>query len=74
MTDRIRHVTVILDQDTRDDDAESILNAILHIRGVAGVVPHVVAGPDHLARAIVHTALHREILTAIGNVFAKSGL
>lgn len=37
MTDRIRKLIVILDQDYRDDDAESIANAIDMIKGVAQV-------------------------------------
>ena len=37
MTDRIRTLTVLLDSDYRDDDAEPIVNAISMISGVADV-------------------------------------
>ena len=37
MTDRLNALTVSLDRDIRDDDAEVIINAIKAIRGVNGV-------------------------------------
>jgi hypothetical protein len=39
MTDRIYAYTVILSETIRDDDAESITNAIKMINGVVGVTP-----------------------------------
>jgi len=39
MTDRYFALTVLLEKDTRDDDAEAIINAILMIKGVADVSP-----------------------------------
>ncbi len=41
MTDRFFSITVLLEKDTREDDAEAILQAILMIKGVASVSPHV---------------------------------
>ena len=41
MTDRFFAVTVLLEKDTREDDAQSILDAILMIKGVASASPHV---------------------------------
>ncbi len=37
MTDRFHSLTVILENITREDDAESIISAIKQIRGVIGV-------------------------------------
>lgn len=37
MTDRYYSLTVVLEKDYRDDDAESILNAIKMIKGVLDV-------------------------------------
>ncbi len=37
MTDRFSTLTVVLEKDTRDDDAEYILNAIRMIKGVISV-------------------------------------
>lgn len=37
MTDRVRALTVVLDQDYRDDDVQTLMNAITHMKGVAHV-------------------------------------
>jgi hypothetical protein len=37
MTDRYNTLTVVLERDIRDDDAEYIINAIKMIKGVADV-------------------------------------
>lgn len=37
MTDRIHSLTVILDRDIREDDAESLIHAIKYIKGVIDV-------------------------------------
>ncbi len=44
MTDRYHALTVILEKDIRDDDAECILNAIKMIKGVINVKP-IVSNP-----------------------------
>ena len=41
MTDRYFALTVLLDRDIREDDAEHILHAIRMIKGVLKVEPHV---------------------------------
>lgn len=41
MTDRYFALTVLLDEDTREDDAKYIIDAIKMIRGVKAVEPHV---------------------------------
>ena len=37
MTDRYHTLTVVLESDIRDDDADGLMKAILHLRGVAAV-------------------------------------
>lgn len=37
MTDRVRTLTVVLDEDTRTDDAEELANCLRRIRGIASV-------------------------------------
>jgi len=69
MTDRIRHVTVTLDKDYRDDDVESILNAIKMVKGVSKVQPKVVDVTEHLARATVQADLEGKIYKAVHEVF-----
>ena len=46
MTDRIKGFVVTLDKDVCEDDAEGIVNAISHVRGVSDV-SEMVADPDH---------------------------
>ena len=41
MTDRFFAVTVLLEKDTREDDAQAILEAISMIKGVASASPHI---------------------------------
>ena len=41
MTDRIYALTVVLEQDTRDDDCESLIAAISQLRRVISVATHV---------------------------------
>ena len=41
MTDRYFALTVLLEEDTRTDDAGAIIDAIRMIKGVAEVEPHV---------------------------------
>lgn len=69
MTDRIRHLTVTLDQDYRDDDVESIVEAIRMIRGVVDVEEGVVESHHHLARTVVRSELRRDLYQAFENVF-----
>ena len=45
MTDRFHSLTVVLEHDMREDDAESLLQAIRHLRGVLSVKGEV-ASPD----------------------------
>lgn len=49
MTDRFHSLTVVLEQDTRDDDAEPILQAIRMIKGVLSVSGTVADIESHMA-------------------------
>lgn len=69
MTDRIRHLTITLDQDYRDDDAERIIDSIKMIRGVEHVEEGIVVAEDHLARMAVRAEVQRELHAAIARVF-----
>jgi hypothetical protein len=74
MTDRIRHLTITLDEDTRDDDLASIVSAIEHIRGVSSVERHVVKIEDHLARQVVRAEVREKLHDAIESVFRQREL
>jgi hypothetical protein len=44
MTDRVSAFTVVLERDVREDDAQSLIEAIRHLRGILSVEP-VVSNP-----------------------------
>jgi len=50
MTDRFNSLTVVLENDIRDDDAEAILSAIRQIRGVLSVSGNVSDVSTHVAQ------------------------
>lgn len=72
MTDRIRHLTITLDRDYRDDDVTSIISAIQQIRGVTDVLPRIVSLPDVLAASRVEGEIRIALHEAIESVFAKA--
>lgn len=49
MTDRYHSLTVVLEQNTRDDDAKHIIDAIQMLRGVLSVTGNVANLESHLA-------------------------
>lgn len=51
VSDRYKALTVVLDDDIRDDDAEAIIAAIRMVKRVAGVTPVETEPSDYLVRA-----------------------
>lgn len=49
MTDRINSITLFLDRDIRIDDAEGLIAAARHLKGVISVEPNVVSIDSKLA-------------------------
>lgn len=62
MTDRYNALTIVLDRDIRDDDAQHIINAIEMLRGVISVTPNVVDISDHVAEQRVRRELGQKLL------------
>lgn len=52
MTDRIHALTVALDRDIREDDIESLVAVIKHLRFVADVTAHPVDYQTYAARSL----------------------
>ena len=50
MTNRYNALTVVLEKDIRDDDAEALLSAIRQLRGVLSVSGNVADMDSHLAQ------------------------
>jgi len=61
MTDRYHALTVVLDRDIREDDAEPILAAIQMIKGVQSVTPHVADLGEHVARERIRIEIGQKI-------------
>lgn len=49
MTDRFNSLFVVLTKDIREDDAETLINAIKMIKGVLSVTPRVADPSDQIA-------------------------
>lgn len=67
MTDRYIALTVILDREIREDDAEPVIEAIRMIKGVSKVTP-VVSNPDtHYAYDKARREIMKNVYDAIEN-------
>uniref|UniRef100_A0A6M3IZC8 Uncharacterized protein n=1 Tax=viral metagenome TaxID=1070528 RepID=A0A6M3IZC8_9ZZZZ len=61
MTDRYHSLTVVFDQDIRDDDVEPILIAIKMIKGVLSVKPKVADMDSYMAEERVRNDLGKKL-------------
>ncbi len=65
MTARYNALTVVLEQDIRDDDAERLLDAIRMLRGVAGVSGNVASIESHVAEMRARMELGRKLMDIV---------
>ncbi len=61
MTDRLKGVWVAFDTDIREDDAESLIEAIKHLRHVQAVTDSVANPDDWMARERVRRELGEKL-------------
>jgi hypothetical protein len=61
MTDRIHSLTVVLEQNIRDDDAKPLMDAIAQMRGVLSVTEHVADVDTHMAEERARHELRRKL-------------
>lgn len=61
MTDRYNALTVVLECDTRENDAQAIIEAIRMLRGVQYVQPHVANLEQAIATSRVRTELMKKL-------------
>lgn len=61
MSDRTRCLVVVLDEDYRTDDAQSIVDAIKMVRGVDSVSAHVSDITQHVAIETARAELRRKL-------------
>lgn len=65
MTDRYNALTVVLEQDMRDDDAEALLSAIRQLRGVLSVTGNVADMDSYISDARAKHDLGRKLWSVI---------
>ena len=65
MTDRYNAIVVVLEKDTREDDAESLLSAIRMMRGVLSVTPNVTSIDHHIAYDRAYWNLREKLWKAL---------
>ena len=65
VTDRINGFWVALAEDTRTDDAEPIIAAVMQLRGVIAVEPRVTDSGDWIATARVRRELTQKLWDAL---------
>ena len=65
MTDRLGSLTVVLEHDIRDDDAESLMNAIRQLRCVLSVKGDVSDPTDYIARSRVTSEIRKKLFKAL---------
>ena len=68
MTDRVRALTVVLDDDYREDDAEVIVQAVRMIKGVGTVGTNVVNVQDYMNRASVRQEIACKLHQAVAEI------
>lgn len=67
MTDRIAGITVTLQPNMREDDAESLMQAIRQLRGVVSVQAHVADLAHHFAVEQAKTEYMQRILKVLND-------
>lgn len=65
MTDRYNALIVVLEVDTRSDDAEQVIEAIKMLRGVASVTPNVSNFEHHIAKMQVRSEMKQRFLDLV---------
>jgi hypothetical protein len=65
MTDRYDAFIVVLEKNTRSDDAEAIVNALRMIKGVVGVEPHVADFTSAIAESRVRADYTRRLFDSL---------
>lgn len=65
MTDRIHSITLVLDKDVREDDAEALLLACRSFRGVITVTPNVSDFTSHMAEQRARTEIGNAVFAAL---------
>ena len=67
MTDRLHTLTVVLDHNYRDDDAESLIQAIMHFEGVCAVKGNVADPESYMAESRAKMSLRKALFKVLAD-------
>jgi hypothetical protein len=65
MTDRLKGLIVTFEKDIRDDDAQSIIDAILMVKGVLSVTTSISTSDDSMNRIRIRHELKEKLFEAL---------
>jgi len=65
MSERYHSLAVVLEIDTKDDDARNIIQSIAMIRGVLSVTPKIADFNSHMAECRARAGLGRKVIELI---------
>ncbi len=65
MTDRVHSLTVVLGQDMRTDDVQSLIEAISHFRNVVDVRPLVADPVSHMAQTRARADMAEKLIAVV---------
>lgn len=65
MTDRYNAFTVVLENNIRSDDAQSLIEAIKHFRGVLAIQPHVADLDSYVAESRAKSELTQKLFDVL---------
>jgi hypothetical protein len=68
MTTRLNGLVVAFESDIREDDAQSIIDAILMIKGVASVTANTVQQDDYILRSRIKAEIEKALYEAFQKV------
>lgn len=68
MTDRLKGLIVAFEKDIREDDAQCIIDAVLMIKGVAGVTTSLSSSDDYINRQQIKQEVVGKIYNLAGNI------
>ena len=71
MSDRYNAITVVLEKDTRDDDAQDILTALRMIKGVVDAKPNIVNLDSFVADARARQELGSKLFEVLYDKYKK---
>lgn len=67
MSDRVNSITIVLEKDIRDDDAQPLIDAIKQFKGVVSVSPNITNPDTHVALMRERARINEKLIEIIKN-------